>query len=74
MEILPPEIEEKLDVRFSTVHNFSCPVCGDDNINPFQLGSHLKLCLNYLSIYSGNGPITYQGNQISQGSIEKKKN
>lgn len=73
MENLPPLIKEKLDARFTSVHSFSCPICGDENLNPFILVSHLKQCLNYLSIYSGNGSISFEPQKKEESSGQKRK-
>lgn len=65
---LPKEIKEKLDERFKNTHIFSCPICGEGDINSVILSQHLKNCLNFLNIYSGNGPLSFNSNLNANSS------
>ena len=71
MEELPNNLKEIFDSRFGSMNQFTCAICGTENINSVRLASHTKDCLNYFLIYSGNGPLN--ASSPKQDSQKKRK-
>ena len=71
MEELPNNLKEIFDNRFGSMNQFTCAICGTENINSVRLASHTKDCLNYFLIYSGNGPLN--ASSPKQDSQKKRK-
>ena len=71
MEDLPNDLREIFDRRFSSMNQFTCALCGKENINGILLASHTRECLNYFLIYSGNAPLNSNSPKIDN---QKKEN
>jgi hypothetical protein len=70
-ETLPESLEQIFESRFNSTNIFTCAFCGKE-MNSIRLTAHTKECLNFFSIYSGNGPIVYS-QPVSSHGFKKRK-